>query len=440
MSDLFSSSLPDPQDRNESVATGKRLGWFWRLRIQLSLLVLMQVLAVLVIFVVGLPFSLFSGDNLLTRLTTSTFLWSALASVLGYGIYRSLSFFPGMSKLFYISPSLLTSYSGVILALFLMRIDYSRFVILSNLIGGLAWLHFVTWVRGRTDVTIYGIVPIGIDRPLLDLPGANWKILKDPDMAIGDLDGIVADLKQVLPAAWERFVARCVLNGKPVFDLRIISELLTGRIQIDSVHENNFGSLLPSNLYLRVKRAIDLALAVLVLPIVIPIIVVAILAIKFESKGPAFFLQTRMGYRGADFTIYKLRSMRIEQDEGDAFTGEDDPRITRVGQFIRKYRIDELPQIFNVILGDMSWLGPRPEARQLAKWYESEIPFYMYRHAVRPGISGWAQVSQGNVAKIDAVTLKLQYDFFYIKYFSPSLDFLIILKTIYTILTGFGAR
>jgi lipopolysaccharide/colanic/teichoic acid biosynthesis glycosyltransferase len=133
--------------------------------------------------------------------------------------------------------------------------------------------------------------------------------------------------------------------------------------------------------------------------------------------------------------------MRLgEGTNGRDYTEDDDPRITRVGRFIRKYRIDELPQIWNIIRGDMSWIGPRPEAISLAEWYAKDIPFYIYRHAVRPGISGWAQVNQGNVAKLDAAAVKLQYDFFYIKNFSPWLDILIFVKTIRTILTGFGSK
>ena len=132
--------------------------------------------------------------------------------------------------------------------------------------------------------------------------------------------------------------------------------------------------------------------------------------------------------------------MRHDQTEGSHFTKAGDARITRVGHFLRKYRVDELPQIFNILKGDMSWLGPRPEAVELADWYSTEIPFYIYRHAVRPGISGWAQVNQGNVAEVDAATLKLQYDFYYIKNFSPLLDLLIVIRTVGTILTGFGSR
>ena len=114
--------------------------------------------------------------------------------------------------------------------------------------------------------------------------------------------------------------------------------------------------------------------------------------------------------------------------------------MTRLGRYLRKWRIDELPQIINIGGGEMAWIGPRPEALPLAEWYESQIPFYSYRHIVRPGITGWAAVNQGNVAEIDAATFKLQYDFYYIKHISPWLDILILAKTVRTVLTGFGAK
>jgi lipopolysaccharide/colanic/teichoic acid biosynthesis glycosyltransferase len=121
-------------------------------------------------------------------------------------------------------------------------------------------------------------------------------------------------------------------------------------------------------------------------------------------------------------------------------TGDLDPRITRVGAFLRKSRIDELPQLWNILCAEMSWIGPRPEAEVLSQWYVGEIPFYRYRHVVKPGISGWAQTNQGHVAEVGDIHRKLQYDFYYIKYFSPFLDVLILFKTVKTMLTGFGAR
>jgi lipopolysaccharide/colanic/teichoic acid biosynthesis glycosyltransferase len=151
-----------------------------------------------------------------------------------------------------------------------------------------------------------------------------------------------------------------------------------------------------------------------------------------------------MGYRGEVFRMFKFRTMReagaLPDPRMAAMTRDDDARVTRIGRHLRRYRIDELPQIVNILKGEMSWIGPRPEAVPLSRWYESELPFYRYRHIVRPGITGWAQVKQGHVADVEDVLWKLQYDFYYIKNFSFWLDLLIVARTIRTVLSGFGAR
>ncbi|MCB0182606.1 MAG: sugar transferase, partial [Anaerolineae bacterium] len=134
----------------------------------------------------------------------------------------------------------------------------------------------------------------------------------------------------------------------------------------------------------------------------------------------------------------------VEEDEAalrdDAMTKDDDDRITRVGRFLRKVRLDELPQAWNILKGEMSWIGPRPEAISLSEWYENEIPFYSYRHIVRPGLTGWAQVNQGHVTGVDTATHKLRFDFYYVKNISLWLDVLIALKTLRVVAGGFGAR
>jgi lipopolysaccharide/colanic/teichoic acid biosynthesis glycosyltransferase len=123
-----------------------------------------------------------------------------------------------------------------------------------------------------------------------------------------------------------------------------------------------------------------------------------------------------------------------------AITREGDPRITRIGRVLRRSRLDELPQLINILRGERSWIGPRPEAVVLSRWYDAELAFYPYRHIVRPGITGWAQVNQGHVADVDEVHEKLHYDFYYIKNFSPWLDLVIVMRTIRIMLTGFGAK
>jgi lipopolysaccharide/colanic/teichoic acid biosynthesis glycosyltransferase len=243
-----------------------------------------------------------------------------------------------------------------------------------------------------------------------------------------------------LPPPWEKLLVDSALQGLPVYHSKHVVESLTGRVEIEHLSENSLGSLLPSSVYLRFKRGVDVVGVVLALPLVLPVIAVLAILIKCDDGGPVFFTQSRMGYRGRVFEMIKLRTMRVGADRGQRFTEVDDPRVTRVGKMLRRLRLDELPQVINIFRGEMSWIGPRPESLPLSEWYARQIPFYSYRHIVRPGITGWAQVQQGYAAQVQAVTGKLHYDFYYIKHFSPWLDLLIVARTIRTMLSGFGAR
>jgi lipopolysaccharide/colanic/teichoic acid biosynthesis glycosyltransferase len=255
------------------------------------------------------------------------------------------------------------------------------------------------------------------------------------------LNGIVADLGADLSEEWRTFLTTCAVRGIPVYDSSKLRELTTGQVDLTHISDIGFEALLPHRSYLFVKNMLDFVFAVLVLPFALIVIGIAVLAVRLESKGAALFVQERVGYRGRVFNCYKIRSMRIDQPhDAPHFTADSDPRITRVGRVIRKYRIDELPQIFNILKGDMSWIGPRPEAVPLSRTYEGRVPFYHFRHSVRPGISGWAAIHQGNVAEIDAATAKLRYDFFYIKNISFPLDVYIGCKTVWILVTGFGAK
>jgi lipopolysaccharide/colanic/teichoic acid biosynthesis glycosyltransferase len=362
---------------------------------------------------------------------------AALAS--GYILLRQFLTFPGVKASTYIFPSFVVSYGAAALFFFFLRIDYSRWQFGASFILAVVWFYVIYWFMRRYAQPRLALVPGGDDKRVTQLEGATWIRLSNPPTSLLGYDGLIADLRENFSQEWQRFLAHSVLNGWPVYDVKQVTESLTGRVEIEHLSENNFGSVLPSLIYLRLKRMMDLAVAVLLIPLFLPVILIASLCVKLDSPGAAFFKQLRMGFRGRPFTCYKLRSMR-EGAEGEKFTLHNDNRITRVGRYIRKYRIDELPQIWNILKGEMSWIGPRPEAAELAKIYESEVPFYAYRHAVRPGLSGWAQVHQGNVADLQAATLKLHYDFYYIKYFSPWLDLLIVAKTVKTILTGFERK
>ncbi len=368
-------------------------------------------------------------------------LGTAAAMVLGYVIMRQMRAHPGVRSIGYVVYAFAMSYGALGLAFLFVRADYSRYQILVSGALAVLWFVFVDQVTARRTVWRLAFLP-GV--PAAALPRAArvfWRPLTAPDQSLTDLTGVVADLRSDLSADWERFLAHCALQGLPVYDVRQVSEWLTGKVRVQHLSENTLSSGLARMVYVRVKRLVDIfGVALAAIPFSLAIGVAALL-IRLESPGPAFFLQRRMGHRGRPFIMCKLRSMRQDAPAaGQAFTAENDPRITRVGAFIRKYRIDEFPQIWNIVMGEMSWIGPRPEAIALADLYEREVPFYCYRHMVRPGITGWAQVHQGNVALVDAAAEKLHYDFYYIKNLSPWLDLLIGAKTVQTMLTGFGSR
>ena len=249
-----------------------------------------------------------------------------------------------------------------------------------------------------------------------------------------------------LPDEWEAFLADAALDGRVVYQVQQLHESLTGRVEIQHLSENSFGSLAPARAYMAVKHLVDFLWALALLPVALPRHGgLRASPFAFTTARPCLFRQKRVGRAGRDITVIKFRTMRLvtdldPEDRQAAMTGDGDVRITRLGAFLRRSRLDELPQLWNILKGEMSFIGPRPEAHVLSSWYTSEIPFYRYRHVVRPGISGWAQVNQGHVAEVDEVHEKLQYDFFYIKYFSPWLDLLILFRTVKTVLTGWGAR
>ncbi|HYR41489.1 MAG TPA: exopolysaccharide biosynthesis polyprenyl glycosylphosphotransferase [Terriglobia bacterium] len=196
----------------------------------------------------------------------------------------------------------------------------------------------------------------------------------------------------------------------------------------------------PSKIYLGCKRAVDVLLAVLLLLIAAPLMALIAIVVKLETTGPAIFSQERVGLLGRRFIVYKFRSMRrdAERKTGPTWAKENDDRITRVGAFLRKSRFDELPQVWNVLCGDMSFIGPRPERPYFVDMLKSKIRYYDLRHYVKPGITGWAQVMYPYGASIEDAYHKLQYDLYYTKNISLRLDLLILLKTIKVVAAGQG--
>jgi sugar transferase (PEP-CTERM system associated) len=237
----------------------------------------------------------------------------------------------------------------------------------------------------------------------------------------------------------------CKLRGVAVEDAIDSYERLAGKIWVEGlrpdwlIYSRGFrqhaGALIA-------KRALDLAAAVALLVVAAPIMLLVAAAIRLESPGPALFAQDRVGRHGATFTLYKFRSMRqdAEAASGPVWAGEADSRITPLGRVLRKCRLDELPQVWNVLKGEMSFVGPRPERPYFVDLLKQQIPFYDLRHYVPPGITGWAQVKYPYGASIEDACQKLQYDLYYSKHMSFWFDVVILLKTIQVVLMGRGAR
>lgn len=398
------------------------------------------------LFCAVLPAWILWGNNFFNypAHTESNSFFGAVASNLCILItLRVLLKFPGNKSSSFIISTVLTWYVILISVFLLFRLDYSIYYLifslsLSLLYGFLGYFFGRRWAKPKIALVPYGRAA-GLDA----IHDASWYVLNEP--RLGDkrrYNMIVVDLRsEQLANNWQKFLARCVLAGIPVYNSRQVEESLTGRVKIRHMYENQLGSLLPSPIYSLLKRCLDIIAVLLAMPIVLPIMLVTAIAIVLESKGGALFIQNRVGKGGKEFKIYKFRSMAKDSEkDGAKFASNGDMRVTKIGKFIRKTRIDELPQFFNVLKGDMSLIGPRPEQKVFVDAFENDIPFYNYRHIVRPGISGWAQVRHGYAADVEDTQVKVEHDFYYIKNFSLWLDVLIVFKTIKTMLTGFGAR
>ncbi len=227
----------------------------------------------------------------------------------------------------------------------------------------------------------------------------------------------------------------CHERGIQITPMFALYQDLTGRVPVHHLGNDWFVALpahRSSSPYMLVKRMFDVGVAALLLLLTLPILPLITLAIRWDSPGPILFRQTRVGRGGRVFTIAKFRSMRVDAEAatGAVWAQRNDPRITRVGRFLRKSRLDELPQLWNVLRGDMSFVGPRPERPEFDAELEERIPFYRARRAVRPGVTGWAQVRHGYGNTMEDALRKVEYDLYYIKHESLYLDLLIMLRTV----------
>jgi sugar transferase (PEP-CTERM system associated) len=332
-----------------------------------------------------------------------------------------------------------------------------------------AWLGSWSLARMTIRVLVVGSGPIG--KSIADLGSGSARPFKiigylDDDPAAADsipvgheLLGKIADLSAIVEETRPdvvlvvqqdrrgRFPANqlleCRLRGITVEDWPTFYEKATGKILVTELRPS---WLIFSDGFVKtarteiIKRLFDVTLASVGLILAAPLMVLAAIAIKIESAGPVLYRQPRSGQNGCVFILNKFRSMRRDAEEGTGpvWAQRRDPRVTRVGALLRRMRLDELPQLFNVLLGHMSFIGPRPERPEFVHALQKEIPYYMKRLSMKPGITGWAQVKYGYGANVDDALEKLQYDLYYIKNLSLFLDLLILLNTVQVVLFARG--
>ncbi len=279
----------------------------------------------------------------------------------------------------------------------------------------------------------------------------------EDDLRRGEFESALAEIEQgrlaveaivlresarELPSAVSRRLVQLYFTGVPTYTLELFHQVYWQKIPVYRINQTwlfqEGFEIAREPVFQRLKRVADIGLASIGLLLAAPLILAGALAIWLEDRGPAFFAQTRVGRNSKPFRLLKLRTMRVAQASDDLYTRPGDTRITKVGGFLRTSRLDELPQLWNVLRGDMSLIGPRAEWDRLVANYEREIPCYHFRHLVKPGITGWAQVNYPYGANLEDTVRKLEYDLYYIRHFSFLLDATIVLKTIHIMLFGKG--
>ena len=332
------------------------------------------------------------------------------------------------------------------------RAYFSRSYLAWSVIGwfGLALLHRA--VRRRRPWTEPLVVVTSEKELITHLRAAPHVRLVDVLDPAGSAPGeplskgvtLAMDLRSVLSDDMARFVSSCSLAGYSMRSLVSVYEEHTGRLAIVHLHEG-WELTVPlkgRSPYVRTKRLFDAMVVLVTAPLALVLGGVIAAAIWLDSRGPVIFKQCRVGLEGRQFMLYKFRTMRADNDgETQAlFARTGDDRLTRVGRLLRRLHIDELPQLWNVVGGDLSLGGPRPEQSAFAERFSETIPFYSHRHLVRPGLTGWAQVNFGYADNHADTIEKLSYDLYYIKHVSIWLDTEVMGRSIWTILSGFGSR
>jgi sugar transferase (PEP-CTERM system associated) len=354
------------------------------------------------------------------------------------------------------------------------EVDIARYVLLLGLVfltgAMVAWRSVYAWLLGkkifrervyvlgageRAQMVVQtlqtrkdaGMEVVGWDSILLDKAErkeaftAALAAFRGPNPAVDRVIIALEDRRGELPL---RELLKLRFNGVVIEEAGTLLERLTGKLYLDGLRPSSFiysegFRVKPSQQLAR--RFVSTLTALTGLLIFLPFLPIILLLVRLSSPGPIFFQQTRVGQGGRNFTVYKFRTMRQDAEvDGAKWASKNDPRVTRFGMFMRKTRLDEVPQLWNVLRGDMGFVGPRPERPEFVPWLSEQIPYFDLRHMIRPGLTGWAQVRYGYGATLAEAREKLEFDLYYIKHMSLGLDLLIMFETIKTILRRQGSQ
>lgn len=356
---------------------------------------------------------------------------TALAHLLAFLATERMARYPGQESWSLAGFNLLLFTLFLVAVLAMGRLYYSRSYLLAATL--LAFLLLLLYLRGLPPMRL-ALLPGGVADGLLRALGRELPPLR----GLEGVEGVVADLHRLDPKALP-LLAEAAFRGLPILHAANVYEGYTGRVPLELAEGLFALAERDRGLYPLFKRAWEVGLVLLLSPLALLVGFLVALAVYLDLGRPVLFAQERVGLGGRVFRVYKFRTMRGEPREG-AYAGEEQDRIAPLGRFLRRYRLDELPQLWNVLKGEMSLVGPRPEQRVLAEAYAREIPLYPLRHTVRPGLTGWAQVHQGYAEGKEETLVKLSYDLYYIKHLSFFLDLRILLRTVFVVLSGFRAR
>ena len=368
-------------------------------------------------------------------------------SVLSFFLAALVYFFPDLD----IGPNVLVVGVTVLaIALVIWRWAYEWIVGLSMfrervyvLGNGERARNVVETLRARRDagMDVVNVEGGGSFKELRERFAAYLRGFRDPKSRI---DRIIVAMEERRGSMPLRELLDLRLSGVLIEDATSLLERLYGKLPLEGLNPSALifsdGFNVKASQQI-VRRLVSITVSFVALIICLPFLPFIILAVRLSSRGPIFFRQTRVGLRGRPFTVYKFRTMRQDAEAaGAVWATKDDPRVTKLGKFMRKTRVDEIPQLWNVLRGEMAFVGPRPERPEFVRWLSNEIPFYELRHIIRPGITGWAQVRFRYGASLEETKQKLEYDLYYVKHLSLGLDLLIMFETIKTIILRRGAQ